>query len=277
MKLTLGKIRNLIKQVVKENRMTLVEQVMYLDEDQVIRILRGEQKRLGKDKILTVGVMSAQNPDAQSLPPVLNKELSDKLEADITADGLTAIRMGGFFGQNDEDSLLIINPHKGFKGETGGRGERKFAHLHGDAKEDAIAYLDKLNNRYSQWGYVLGTKEPADDVNKMRFEMKRMEKYPPAFSDEGVDLPGEEEYEDIHHEEPYMQEPGPSPEASVHSAQAPYSKIARTTDIVPDAEDFSYVKDPDKPFKGRKTGKKINFPLYEVKVGRKIFRIKRRR
>jgi hypothetical protein len=277
MKLTLGKLRNLVKQVVKENRMTLVEEVMYLDEDQVIRILRGEQKKLGKEEIITVGIMSAQNPDAQSLPPSMNKELSDKLEADINADGLTAIRMGGFFGQNDEDSLLILNPHKGFKGDTGGRKERRFAHLHGDAKEDAIAYLDKLNNRYSQWGYVLGTKEPADDVNKMRFEMKRMEKYPPAFSDEGLDLPGEDEYEDIHHGESYMQEPGPSPDASVYSAQAPYSKIARTVDINPAAKDYSYVTDPEEEFKGREKGKRINIPLYEVKVGRKIFRIKRRR
>ena len=279
MKLTIEKLKNLISEVVKENQMTLVEEIAYMDEQAVFDALAG--KNFGGEKISTLGIMSGQNPDAIQMSPEENEKRRVALEAMIDSMGLDAIRVGGVFEGNREDSLLIINPHKA-GGETAGITVKKDSDENpipyvGDMKRDASAVMDKLNQKFGQWGYVLGSKNPDAAVNEMNFEMIQMDKYTDRFADDVDELPGEEEYEDLHHGEDYMQQPlASSPDAAAYGKPAPGSKVATGIQNVPqDQEDFySYVQDPKKK---NKQGKKFGIPLYEVKVGRKIFRIKRKK
>jgi hypothetical protein len=268
MKLTVTTLKGLIKKVIKENQMTLVEEIAYLDEKAVFDALAG--KDFGGEKILTLGVMSGQNPDAVEMSPEENEKRRVALEAKVDSMGLDAIRVGGVFEGNREDSLLIINPHKA-AGETAGE-ESPMQR----SKRDAMATMDKLNQKFGQWGYVLGTKETDDPINQMRFEMIQMDKYSDRFADDVEELPGEEDYEDLHHGKDYMKDPLASPEAAAFGKKAPYSKTAKNIVDVPDDQD-DYYSYPQDPTKKNKQGKKFGIPLYEVKVGKKLLRIKRKK
>jgi hypothetical protein len=268
MKLTLKNLRNMVKNVVKENQMSLVEEISYLDEKAVFDALAG-QTTMGEN-ILTLGIMSGQNPDAIEMSPEENEERRKALEAEINVLGLDAVRVGGVFEGNREDSLLILNPHKA-GGETAGEES-----LMQRSKRDAMATMDMLNQKFGQWGYVLGTKETDDPVNQMRFEMIQMDKYPDRFADDVEELPGEEDYEDIHHGKDYMKDPLASPEAAAFGKKAPYSKTAKNIVDVSDEQD-DYYSYPQDPTKKNKQGKKFGIPLYEVKIGKKLLRIKRRK
>ena len=270
MKLTTLKLKELIRKVIKENQMALVEEIAYLDEQAVFDALAG--KDFSGERILTLGIMSGQNPDAIQMSPEENEKRRVALEKDINAMGLDAIRVGGVFEGNREDSLLIINPHKAASDTAGKESSMD------RSKRDATQVMDGLNQKYGQWGYVLGTKEPADPVNQMRFEMMQMEKYPGNVYDDEEGAPDEDwqEFEDMHAGEDYMIGQTPSPDSAAFGKKAPYSKTARSIQNVPDdQEDFySYVQDPKKK---DKQGKKFGIPLYEVKVGKRILRIKRRK
>ena len=61
MKLTTQRLRSLIKQVIKENKMILTEEIVKMNYNAIIDILRGNTD------IKTVGIMSGQNPMAQSM------------------------------------------------------------------------------------------------------------------------------------------------------------------------------------------------------------------
>ena len=271
MKLTRETLKGLIKQVIKENQMTLVEEISYLDETAVFNALAGQNFQ--GERIMTLGIMSGQNPDAIEMSPEENEKRRQQLEAKIEYLNLDAIRVGGVFEGNREDSLLIVNPHKA-AGPTAGI-EGKPTTLE-DIKRDASEVLDGLNQEFGQWGYVLGTKETDDPINQMRFEMIQMDKYSNRFADDTEELPGEEEYEDIHHGQDYMKDPLPSPEAASFGKKAPYSKTAKSLQQVPDEQEdfYSYVQDPKRK---NKQGKKFGIPLYEVKVGKRLLRIKRRK
>ena len=270
MKLTAQKLKELVKQVVKENKMALVEEIAYFKEQVVFDALRGNDFR--GETIMTLGIMSGQNPDAIQMSPEENEQRRVALEREIDQMGLDAMRVGGVFEGNREDSLLIINPHKAASETAGAESAMD------RAKRDAAQVLDGLNQKFGQWGYVLGTKEPADPVNQMRFEMIQMEKYPGNVYDDEAGAPDEdwEEFEDMHAGQDYMVGQTPSPESPAFGKKAPYSKTARSIQNVPaDQKDYySYVQDPKKK---DKQGKKFGIPLYEVKVGKKIFRIKRKK
>jgi hypothetical protein len=265
MKLTVKTLKGLIKEVLKENEMTLVEEIAYMDEKVVFDALAG--KDFGGEKILTLGIMSGQNPDAIEMSPEENEKRRVALEAKIDSMGLDAIRVGGVFEGNREDSLLIINPHKATGESAGG---------FGSYVRDGVSIMDNLNNMFGQWGYVYGKKDPKDPIETMQFQMMQMDKYSDRFADDVEELPGEEDYEDLHHGEDYMQSPLASPEAAAFGKKAPGSKIAKNITDVPDEQDdfYSYVQDPKKK---DKQGKKFGVPLYEVKVGKKLLRIKRKK
>ena len=274
MKLTRETLKDLIKQVIKENQMVMIEEISYLDEQAVFNALAG--KDFSGEKISTLGIMSGQNPDAIEMSPEENEQRRLALEAMVNSMGLDAIRVGGVFEGNREDSLLIVNPHKA-GGETAGvQTSKDKPSFVGDLKRDASAVMDKLNQKFGQWGYVLGSKNPDAPTNKMNFEMIQMDKYSDRFADDTEELPGEEEYEDLHHGEDYMQNPLASPEAAAFGKKAAGSKIAKGIQQVPDDQKdfYSYVQDPKKK---DKQGKKFGIPLYEVKVGKRLLRIKRRK
>lgn len=268
MKLTAKTLKGLIKEVIKENQISLVEEIAYMDEQAVFDALAG-QTTMGEN-ILTLGIMSGQNPDAIEMSPEENEERRLALEAEINVLGLDAVRVGGVFEGNREDSLLILNPHKS-AGETAGEES-----LMQRSKRDAMATMDKLNQKFGQWGYVLGTKETDDPVNQMRFEMIQMDKYSDRFADDTQELPGEEDYEDLHHGKDYMKDPLASPEAAAFGKKAPGSKTAKSIQNVSDDKN-DYYSYPQNPKKKNKQGKKFGIPLYEVKIGKKILRIKRRK
>ena len=265
MKLTVKTLKGLIKEVLKENEMTLVEEIAYMDEKAVFDALAG--KNFGGEKILTLGIMSGQNPDAIEMSPEENEKRRVALEAKIDSMGLDAIRVGGVFEGNREDSLLIINPHKATGESAGG---------FGSYVRDGVSVMDNLNNMFGQWGYVYGKKDPKDPIETMQFQMMQMDKYSKDFADDYQYWPEPDEYEDLHHGEDYMKEPLASPEAAAFGKKAPGSKIAKNITDVPDEQDdfYSYVQDPKKK---DKQGKKFGVPLYEVKIGRKILRIKRKK
>jgi len=276
MNLTVKTLKGLIKEVIKENEMTLVEEIAYMDEQTVFDALAG--KDFKGEKISTLGIMSGQNPDAIEMSPEENEQRRLALEAMVKSMGLDAIKVGGVFEGNREDSLLIINPHKA-GGETGGVKVKKNpagnpVPFIGDMKRDATAVMDYLNNEFGQWGYVFGSKNPDAAVDEMNFQMMQMDKYSDRFADDVEELPGEEDYEDLHHGEDYMQSPLASPEAAAFGKKAPYSKTATAIDKKPKGKDFSYVQDPKKK---NKQGKEFSIPLYEVKVGKKLLRIKRKK
>ena len=184
MNLTVKTLKGLIKEVIKENEMTLVEEIAYMDEQAVFDALAG--KDFKGEKILTLGIMSGQNPDAIEMSPEENAIRAKALEDEIKSmkPEVDAIHVGGVFEGNTEDSLLIINPHK-----AAGESARGF----GSYVQDGIAVMDYLNNKFGQWGYVYGKKDPKDPIEKMQFEMMQMDKYSDRFADDVEDLPGEEE------------------------------------------------------------------------------------
>ena len=272
MKLTRETLKGLIKQVIKENQATLVEEIAYMDQQAVFDALAG--KDFKGERILTLGIMSGQNPDAIEMSAEENTLRAKALEDRVKSmdPSLDAFIIGGVFGGNNEKSLLIINPHKA-AGDTASGGSPLEL-----AEKGAMWVMNGLNKEFGQWGYVLGTKEPDDPVNAMRFEMVQMDKYSKDFADDYQYWPEEDEYEDLHHGQDYMQDPLPSPEAPGFGKKAPGSKIAKSITSVPKGQkDFSYVPDPDDPDDPEKAIAKFGIPLYEVKVGRRVLRIKRKK
>lgn len=263
MKLTTERLRSLVKQVIKENRMNLVEEVVTGDEKEVMAAVRGRHPDI---QIQSLGIMSGQNPDGIQSSPEENEQRRQALEAEIDKMGLLAFRIGGVFFGNQEQSVLIINPH-----EAAGETAQGFATVERDAKE----VLDILNDKFGQWGYVSAT--PDQDGSGLKYEMMAMDKYPGNVYDDEAGAPDEDwaEFEDLHAGEDYMQGQTSSPESSKFAGRDPNSKIVKNVQNVPASQKdfFSYVEDPSKP---KKIGKKFSFPFYENKRKGKL-RIKRKK
>ena len=108
MKLTKDTIRQLIKEVIKENQepsMLLTEREKTSKYDRIINALEGKTE--GVD---SVGLMSGQNPMAQAVSQQQNTQLKANLEERIAEMGLEMIRIGGVFAHNPEQSVMILNP-----------------------------------------------------------------------------------------------------------------------------------------------------------------------
>ena len=137
MKLTLGKLRNLVKQVVKENKMLLTEAVVKMNYEQTMTALRGLD-----ENVKTVAFMTANNPMAKELPKKQNRILNRRLERALRQKGLDVVKVGAIFDGNNEDSYMILNP--------------------------SIDQLDELNRNFKQWGYVYGETTPEGMVFELR-------------------------------------------------------------------------------------------------------------
>ena len=271
MKLTAQRLRSLIKQVVKENQTNLIEDVTTADETEVMAAIRAKHPKID---VKSLGIMSGQNPDGIQASPEENEKRRIALENEIkrlsteTGAELHAFRIGGVFFKNQEESVLILNPHEAASKTAG-----DFATIERDARQ----VLDDLNNKFGQWGYVMGS--PDQDVPgfALKYEMMAMDKYAGNVYDDAEGAPDEdhEEFEEFHAGQDYMKGQPQSPESHAFGRRDPSSKIARTVQDVPDDQDdfFSYVEDPKKP---KKIGKKFGIPVYEGKTRRKLI-IKRRK
>ena len=268
MKLTAQKLKGLIRQVIKENKMNLVEDVTVGSEDEVMNAVRGKHPTID---IKSLGIMSGENPDGIQASQEENDKRNQDLIDHVNSKGSIAYMIGGMFFKNQERSVLILNPHE-LASKTAG----DFATIERDAKQA----LDDLNNTFGQWGFVAGTPNENAKGFELKYEMMAMDKYDVSAYDEKAEIGSpadaeEEEFEDMHAGEDYMKGQPQSPESHSFSRRDPSSKVATQVDDVPDdQEDFySYVYDPDKP-KG--IGKKFSVPVYEGKKKRKL-RIKRRK
>jgi|14_taG_2_1085336.scaffolds.fasta_scaffold40268_2 hypothetical protein len=142
MKLTAQRLRSLVKQVIKENKMVLVEAKIDMDYDSVMNILRGNTD------VKTVGIMSGQNPMAQSMKGKKgarkNRALARQLKSMVTDEGLEAVEVKGVFKGIDEESLIIFNP--------------------------TMEQMRDLNLQFRQWGFVFG----ENTGENMIFTMQKM-------------------------------------------------------------------------------------------------------
>ena len=138
MKLTVEKLKSLIRETIRENRMNLVESKQ-MDFTQIMDVLRGNTN------VRTVGIMSGQNPMAVAQSdPEMNKALAEKLKARIKSMGLHAEEVKGVFSGHPEESVIIFDP--------------------------TIKQMNTLNAEFKQWGYVYGFKSG----NHMHFSMQQM-------------------------------------------------------------------------------------------------------
>jgi len=265
MRLTAQRLRSLIKEVIKENKMNLVEDVTIGSEDEVMAAVRGEHPEID---IKSLGIMSGENPDGIQASQEENDRRNQALIDHVNKVGAIAYMVGGMFFKNQERSVLILNPH-----ELASETASDFATIERDAKQ----VLDDLNNKFGQWGYIAGTPNKNAEGFELKYEMMAMDKYAGNVYDDKEGAPDEdwEEFEDLHAGEDYMQGQPQSPESHAFGRRDPESKIAtKVLDVPQDQEDFfSYVEDPKKP-KG--IGKKFTFPVYEGKKKRKL-RIKRKK
>ena len=106
MKLTLGKLRNLVNQVVKENRMRLDEEQIGLTFDQFKKILDDPNPKGG---IQRLGIMTAENPFGVDQEDSLNVKHMQDFGKFLDSKGLQYVPIGGKYG-NPENSYIILNP-----------------------------------------------------------------------------------------------------------------------------------------------------------------------
>ena len=106
MKLTLGKLRNLIKEVVKENRMVIAEEQIELTFDQFKEKLEDKQKT---GKLQRLGIMTAENPRGMPSSDEENVELMQDFAKVLDQKGMQYLPIGGKYG-NPENSYIIMNP-----------------------------------------------------------------------------------------------------------------------------------------------------------------------
>ena len=106
MKLTLGKLRDLVNQVVKENRMRLDEEQIDLTFDQFKSILDNPSPKGGVQRL---GIMTAENPFGVDQDVKTNVQHMEQFGDLLSKKGLQYVPIGGRYG-NPENSYIIINP-----------------------------------------------------------------------------------------------------------------------------------------------------------------------
>jgi len=121
-------LKKMIKKVLLENRekSVLLFEAAEPKYDRLMSILEG------RSDVETVGIMSGQNPMAQSISPEKNVKLKGQLENRLKEMGLKYERIGGIFGGLIEKSVVIMNVDQ--------------------------STMDILCREFEQWGFVFGQK-----------------------------------------------------------------------------------------------------------------------
>jgi len=146
MKLTRQLLKEMVQQVVRQNKKSLLLNESYQPDPshatsyaEIMEVLHG----MGASSI---GIMSGQNPMAKVDQTANNAQLHQSLIRDVTNQGLRYIEVGGVFGGLPEDSLVIIDP--------------------------SMDQMAELNRKYKQWGFVYG---PAEGGQLPSFVMMKMD------------------------------------------------------------------------------------------------------
>lgn len=103
MSISLNELRDLVKQQLNESNL-LLERDAY---KQVIKALKGSRERIN-----TIGIMTAQNPKGERADPEFNKQQNKKLSATLKQKKLGHYHIGGKFAGIKENSYVINNVDK---------------------------------------------------------------------------------------------------------------------------------------------------------------------
>jgi len=106
MNLTARRLRSLIQQVVKENKMILVEEQIGMSFEQLKNIL---SDTTGKGGVQRLGIMTAENPRGMETDKEMNIDLMKNFSGFLDKKGLQYVAIGGKYGK-PENSYIIINP-----------------------------------------------------------------------------------------------------------------------------------------------------------------------
>jgi len=106
MKLTAQRLRSLIKQVVKENKMVLVEEQIGMSFEKLKNILSDTTSKGGVQRL---GIMTAENPRGMETDQQMNVDLMKGFSNFLNKKGMQYVAIGGKYG-NPENSYIIINP-----------------------------------------------------------------------------------------------------------------------------------------------------------------------
>jgi len=107
--LTRSSLKDLINQVVKENRqpsMILSEAQLDMDFKKFKSLLDDRSK---KSKLQRIGIMTSENPRGVEADDEMNVALMKGFAGELDSKGLDYISIGGKYG-NPENSYIIINP-----------------------------------------------------------------------------------------------------------------------------------------------------------------------
>lgn len=106
MKLTTERLRSLVKQVIKENKMNLVEEKIGMSFKQLKELLEDPTPKGGVQRL---GIMTAENPRGVSSNDEMNAEFMEDFSKVLDKKGMQYVSIGGKYG-NPENSYIIINP-----------------------------------------------------------------------------------------------------------------------------------------------------------------------
>ena len=106
MKLTTQRLRSLIKQVVNENKMILVEEQIGMSFEEFKNILDDPNRKGGVQRL---GIMTAENPRGMDTDKEQNVGLMQDFSKFLDSKGLQYVAIGGKYG-NPENSYILINP-----------------------------------------------------------------------------------------------------------------------------------------------------------------------
>ena len=134
MKLNKEILKKLIKEVRREQKSMILSEAMDAPQpsDSYAKIIAILEGRAG---VRTVGIMSGQNPRAQSTSPENNSMLAAKLNSTLAEMGLSYEEVGGVFEGHPEDSVIVLNP--------------------------SLEQMEQLNRMFEQWGFVWGEDLPT--------------------------------------------------------------------------------------------------------------------
>ena len=129
------KLKQMIKQVILENRQkSVLLETPTINEDKQPKYEKLMDILEGATDVMTVGIMSGQNPMASEPDPRFNVYLDRKFKARLEQIKLDSIAIGGIFSGLKEKSRVILNVD--------------------------LNKMDDLCREFKQWGFVHGVRVP---------------------------------------------------------------------------------------------------------------------
>ena len=202
-----------MKEILNEWNKFLIKEVSQFRD--IMKILSGE-----RETVVTVGMMTAENPDAKQMSPEENDELLEKFEQRLKEKQLGFRKIRGKFGNKERSYIIpnirrdeIVELGKEFGqeaviwGEKNEEGKMIFSYIEGDEtiqQRDAVLTGDDIDNKTDFYSQEPGGPEkhsityPKKGKGKPLYRTAR--KFVIPFFDEEYEI--EDESEDYTPEEP---------------------------------------------------------------------------